>query len=699
MGNLTTLRDMGKNNLRKARYIDPSKELFSEPSSAQPAGILDIARISLAEDPETRIRAFAEARGISPERYSIRNGVITYRGDDGKMYREIPDVDFTDPMSILKNIATGIGEAVSEVPPMVTGIATAPMMMGGPLGVGASMAATGGASVLAQQGREALAEQFVGKQKGGERRALEKAAIHATTQGAGGLLSRTLGRAALRDVSRLPAVQAKIAALEDKAKRLGIPLTPAETSNLASLKVQQKMLINLPQTSDQMQGFYKKRAENISRKINRFFGKISKEESGEIAGRNIRGAAQEIISTKEGIRKKTTSPMYEKAFNQEPDVDLTNVIQYLDDQMSTAKGSLKSNLNKIRSWLHQEIEVVDDVGKKVLKTVPENRLRGGHMAKLEIDDMLQTGAGKTIGPTAERKIVEAQNLLLGDMDSASPLYKKARAEFSRMSAPIDKLKDGIVGIVANIKNQNVQDAVMKLFGPKAAGPRTIAEARSFFKAYAPKEWQAVKRQWLQAQWEAAGKEFASVETPIINQGSKFRALLLGDARKKRMMRAALDPEEFKTLSDFADVLDAAGRVKPIGSDTEWNKETLKLARSEATPRFAKFARALNFTDYGNMLENYFTERGLARNADKVAEIITSPGASKKIKELLKAKPGSPRFATMFAHIMSLGVRGKIPLIPGRRTEEIPHFVFTTRDKGRPNGLLSRQRRFPQKVKK
>tara|TARA_R110002051_G_scaffold39240_1_gene82726 strand:- start:170 stop:2269 length:2100 start_codon:yes stop_codon:yes gene_type:complete len=654
--------------------LNPGKNLIDmNPSSAKSASALDIGRISLAEDSEARIRAFAEARGIEPERYVIRKGTISYRGDDGVMYREIPKADFSDPMSIFKNIMSGIGDAISEGPKYGAGIVTAPMMLGGPKGVALSMGITGGVAAGAQATREFLAEQLVGPQKDTSYRMIKKPLVGALEQGSGGALAGKVEGLAAKDLARLPQIKGAISSLEKKASELGIHLTPAELTNLSSLKAQQKMLSNLPQSSETMVKFMRNRAEKIASRVTKYFERFSPEDSSEVAGMNIRDAAKAAIKTAEKARDQAASPLYERAWREGGKVDVSAAISYVDDELLNAKGGIAKALRSAKSLLFREIQTVVD-GKMITKIIPDDRILPLHNAKLALDDIIDIDPGSKIGPTATRKLMELKDILLAAMDDASPAYSIARESFAVGSRPIDVLKDGIIGIIANIKDANVQSAAAKLFDAGKIGPRAVSEARRILAMAAPREWQAVKRSWLQSQWEVAGKEIVSAELPMINQGPKFKNLLLGDANRRRVIKAALFGDEYKALVDFADVMEAAGRVKPIGSDTAWNQEMMKIARNEATPRLAKYARWLNFTQYGTLIENYFTERGLAKNAEKVAQIVTTPGASRKIHELLKAKPGSARFAVALVDLLSAGGQGKgLPLIPGRSTESVNRY--------------------------
>ena len=98
---------------------------------------------------------------------------------------------------------------------------------------------------------------------------------------------------------------------------------------------------------------------------------------------------------------------------------------------------------------------------------------------------------------------------------------------------------------------------------------------------------------------------------------------MGDPHQRKVLETVLSPEEFKGISDLSDVLEAAGRVKPIGSDTAWNQEMQRLANEAATPGWAKFLRLLRPLDWAKLMEDAAARHNLGKNANRIVDVITS----------------------------------------------------------------------------
>lgn len=631
--------------------IDPGaparQQSISDP--ARSASFSDIAVASLANDPQARVRYFAKQRGIPESRYSVENGQISYQGDDGKWYLEIPTGDY-GPAGVGKQIASGVGTALSTVPPAAVGMASAPLLLAGPAGMASSMGLTAAAGAAAQSLREFLANKFVGDQEISPARIAVEGATQALGQGIGGGLTSLAQRHAVKGIQSLD--RPKMAELQAKADKADIPLTPAETTGLPSLAAQQKALGNLPVSSDTMGKFYEERARRASDAVGRLLDDISPQDSPELAGRLGRKAAQDAAATAKAVRAAKAAPIYEEAFARNQSV----VSPELDRILDTPSGriALRGAVRKMR----------DDRG---LVGAPDKELTEAMREAAEVGKMTKVAIGVAKGlklrtwDYVKRSLwATAENLEKKDPDHArivkklyaqavdeldkldtTGLYSKARKVWSDDVPVVDALESGLTGAVAGLKDENLQRAAARLFNPATAGPQAMAAAKNAISRADPDAWQALKRAWLQQNWETAGREFAT--TGAANQGTKFRALVLGDARRQQMMAAALTPKEYTALTDLADVLQAAGSVKRVMSDTAWNQEMMKVGRQQATPALAKVARALRPQDWGKMIEDWATERSLGNNAERMAKIITQRGAAERLRELRQLSPSSARF--------------------------------------------------------
>lgn len=592
-----------------------------------PASFGTILKSSLADDPQTQIRAYAKARFPDlPEEEAVKkyaifeNSQIAYYDDETKQWvRETP----MKPLSRLKLF----GGRMAGKGPTAIGGAVGGAMGGVPGAVVGGAAGEGYRKVLsaALNDEPQTIEGNVGAMA-------QEGILSGVSQGVGNLVVKGSNRLAARDLSRLD--KAAMANLEAKAQQFDIPLTPAESSNLPSLKARQKALGNLSQSADDMADFYTQRGEKISGAVGKFLDDVSPTDSAEVAGKQIKGAAEKVYQEAIDTRRNWAKPIYEKVVKPENRIPSRKFKPIADDKYTAA--------------IIEKVKADPLLG---MEKLPNNSMPVLDATYKHFSDLIEV-AKRSGENNRVRLLTQKQEALRSMMDDAFPDYANARMAFEAGSRPIEALDDSIVSVIKELPGAKFQTAAKRLFDPQQSGPNAVRQARALLEKADPDAWQSVKRSWLQQQWETAGREFVSTGSPVVNQGPKFRALLLGDEPKRRMMKEALSPQEWRTLNDLADVLEAAGRVKPVGSDTAWNQEMMRLARSEATPAYAKIARGLSPQKWGQMIEDWATERSLGKNAEQMAKIITSPGAAQKLKELRQLSPRSAQFRVQLTHFLT-----------------------------------------------
>ena len=604
------------------------------------AGPVTTAKASFADDPEIVVRTFAEKRfpelpvEEAMQRYAVIDDEIIYKSDDGNLYREVPEG--WSPGAVTRRLASVAGPAIPATLGGAAGVISAPLIATGPAGAAASIAMTAGAGAAGEAMRQKIGEQLTGDPVSAKA-ILAEGALSGAAQGLGAGLVKFMGRNVARDIGRIKAGETQ--RLQQLAGREGISLTPAELTNLPSLKAQQKALGNIAGTSDDLAEFYAKRAGQAEEAVGRRLEAISPVESTEVAGGAIRSAAERAMSDVAAERAAKARPLYERAFREAGDVDVNPVLDYIDTQLKTAKGDVKSQLQKARSFLMSGDQV-------------DTSIEGLHQAKLAIDDVIQSRGETSIGNVAKARLQQVQNRLLRQIDEASPDYAEARKIFADLSPEVTKVREGLVGVIADLDDRNLQKAASSLFNPEKVGPLSVREAKSKLTKADPDAWNAIKRAWLQENWEKAGREFASSGGKL-SQGAKFRASMVGDAKRERILKEMLEPDEFQALKDLTDVLDAAGRVKPVGSDTAWNQELMRMQREEATPGAAKLARIARPQDWGRMVEEWATERSMRSQAKEILDVITSPQGIEKLKQLRKVRPGSAKAAAVVSQTLRL----------------------------------------------
>lgn len=630
------------------------------------AGLRATAVASLASNPDQRIQYYARERGVPAERYKAVNGRVAYQADDGNWYYEESANFF--PRSIKEagqQVAGMVGGAIPAGAGLVTGIASAPLLLAGPAGLGVSMAATGGAAAAGEAARQALANEFVAPAAPDRAKILGEGVTSALGQGIGAGMTALSERLVVPELVRggsRTAQQVDDAAteLERKAKGLGIHLTPAESTDLASLKAQQKMLGNMPQSADDLAAFYERRqTEQVAPAVNRFMDSISTESAPAVAGARVRDAATDAIEAAMKERTAAVRPLYEQVVQADKVVPRQQSIP-----ASTILGPGGKPLVPASKTAAQPIDSLlqDKFFAGLVKGVKGNPIyKMGEMdeaslpvldqVKKNLDDMIETA--RRAGERNRVRLLEGRRVeLLKATDSVYPQYAVARSAFEARSPEVDEIANSVIGVVSKLKDTTAKRAASVLFSETSSSPQQIGIARKVLQQRDPEAWQAIKRSWLQMQWVKAGNETLAGGPPV-NQGAKWRQALLGNETRRAHMKAALDPQEYAALRDLADVLEATGRVKPIGSDTAWNEEMKRLTRARSTPMWARVVgNAFSPQDWGRLVKDWASERALQNHAQDIVRIIQEPEARSLLRELKVVTPNSARWKAGVGHLLT-----------------------------------------------
>ena len=585
---------------------------------------------------KSAIKYFAEKRGIPETRYTVVDGEIAYQGDDGKWYKEI-----SGPAATAAYYTPDVLEAV---PSIATGIATAPS---GLLAVPTTGAVAGATNLM---------RQMIGRQVSGQEISPGQVGISALLGGvpeivpsaARGVAERRL----VRDIAEYEAP--RVAELAAAGKQYGIDLTPAEISNLASLMGQQKVLGNIPASSRTMQKFYENReVRQVAPAVNNFLESISKVGEPEVAGRMGQEALEASKKAMEAAREKAVTPLYEEAFKDAPSIDVSPLLGRVDSMLQTAKGAEKRALERVKTSLQREqtTRKFDMTGKgkgskDVKEMVPENRPMALQRAKFDIDSMFKEEAFGSMDKTIQRELEGIQNELVQILGKDNPMYLQANAKYAELSAPIEEFGKRRAGAsLTAITPDNLNQFSERLFQNNSVD--AIRYAKEQIESVNPEAWNAVVRNHLEQAWQKAGKPSARQKGMKLDTGATWSNMLLGDLNSQRALSVAMPKEQFQALRDLAKVLDAAGSVPKLGSDTAFNTEIMKQMRADAATDPIALAASgtgtlLSPQKWGERISDWAAERRFYNDADKLAKIITSPDGIDKLKQLRQLSPTSAK---------------------------------------------------------
>lgn len=618
---------------------------ISEPSMG--ASVSTAFMGGIPTDKQSAVNYFAKQRGISPSRYRIIDGDIAYQADDGKFYKEVSGLGAT--------AAYYAPDVAEMVPDIGTGIGLAPLTLLGPLGAATAATGVGGVAATTNYIRQKIAERISGQQ------------VDPFQVGLSGLLS---AGAELAPVARQGFVERRLAkdiaqvnpqmvqSLRSKAGQLGIPITPAEITNLSSLMAQQKVLGNVPESSIQMQKFYKEREAKVQSAVDDYLNSLSQVEDRAVAGNRGLQALEVQKQNLINARDKAVEPIYTAAFEASVPVNTKPVFDQIDNMLKTqpSSGKTAAYLNKIKNLLtRNDIPAVDkegnalldEAGNTVFKSGAEDRLPVLQNAKIEIDALFKEDAFSSLDRTMQAKLTNIKNNLLEQMGKDNPDYIAANKQYELLSQPINEFNERITGVsLMQMSPDNIKNFANRIF--ENPSPETIKYAKKQIIAGGGEEaWNAVTRAFLEEQWNLAKKPAKTQQGAKIDTGNTWQNIILGDQKSLKAIKAALPPDQFNALRDLAEVLEATGRVKKLGSDTAFNQLiTEELFKNppmtSITTGAARVVGGIKLDQPAKILSDWAIRKDASANAEQLARIITSPDGISRLKELKKMSPTSAK---------------------------------------------------------
>jgi hypothetical protein len=622
--------------------IEKPPVAISEPSMAASAGTAFMGGVPT--DKQAAINYFAKQRGISPRRYAVIDGDIAYQADDGKFYKEVVGLGATS--------AYYAPDVLEMAPDIVAGVALAPTALVNPLVAAGGVGAVSAGSNLA---RQMFANMTAGQK------------VDPYQVGLAGLLS---GTAELAPVARQAFIERRlakdiaqvnpnaIASLRAKAGKVGVDLTPAELTDMASLFAQQKVISNVPESTKKMQDFYKKREAQVQSAVDDYLGNLSKVEDQYVAGNRGMQALEVQRNKLIEARSDAAGPIFAAAFEESVPVNTEPVLNQIDNMMATQPptGKAAGYLRRIRDLL-QRPEI--DVNGNPLNTMrAEDRLPNLQNAKFEIDAMFKDEAFGALDSQIQRRLANIQDNLLTQMGENNPAYIAANRQFERLSQPLNEFDERITGSsLIKMAPDNLKNFANRIF--QNPSPEVIKYAKKQIIAGGGEDaWNAVTRAFLEEQWTLAKKPSKTQQGAKFDTGNTWQNIIMGDPKQMKAMQAALPREQFQALRDLADVLEAAGRVKKLGSDTAFNQliteELMKNppVTSITTGVARATGAALQPLQYGKMIADWATRKDASANAANIADIITSPDGISRLKELKKMSPTSAQRWAGLAQLLS-----------------------------------------------
>jgi hypothetical protein len=581
-------------------------------------GFLGEAKGSFASDETEWMRAAAQTlypnepiEQASQRFGKTKEGRYFHRGEDGQMYEVRP------PSGMAKYVA-GVGAGVGPALPAATGVTAGVLAM--PVSGPGAIVAGGSGSAAGEYGRQKIGDLILGDASTNSLNQGEltrEFLLGVFGQGLGAGVGKFLQRYTAEDIDRLSQVSSD--RLYDLAQQNGIRLTPAEATNLQSQIAEQKRLMGVPRAANQMGDFYTGRNQEVANAWRSALDRISPAQDAGRVGENSRAIAQGIVENVQGARTQAVNPLYQNIERQAPFVNPRDVVTFVEQQLPNAKGSDRKALQFALSQLRTTDGDATDAS-----------FRGLDAAKKSIDALLENedlATRQGIDRSAYRTLDIIRQRIIDAIDNAPGVgqqYAGARATYGDITrttvAPVEQALAPFMRINPE-RGTLLTKAGQAVMNPSERSPELVAAARrEFLNAGQEDAWNAVLRNFLQTEGAAAMKE--TVKGEAVNVGGKL-AKQFPSENVMPNLRAAMSPQQYREFTDLMDLFRATGRAVDGNSDTAFKQEALRQAKLRDQGPIAKTIGAMRPLDWAKKAQDFFGDRSYAKQADVIAQIITS----------------------------------------------------------------------------
>ena len=552
---------------------------------------------------------------------------------DGSTIIEVPTASGGTRRSVLnrpglsaQDIRSGLAQLLAFIPS--TKAAALGQTLLKKIGIGAVTAGAteqalqeGGIEFLGRKSRDPAATAFAAG-AGGLAEAVVPAvqAIRQTKQAA------KIGAASDELAQVAPAVQAG----QEASEATGIPLFQAQQTTIPAQLEKQSFVAQLPAGTQSAVKGLKAQNQAAGDAVESFLESIAPPEAVVTGAERFRGAARAAVDKAKNIRAEKASPLYKQAFLEGAEVDVSPVNEFIKAELKDlpAKGEISKSLNKVSD---------------LVKGNPSLKLL--HNVKLEIDQMLNKFGSDSLGNTTKAKVTEAKNILISQIDEASPSYKAARDAFADASPEVTKVSDSIIGKIANLDDTQLKQVSGMIFDPAQTNPQVIVRAKKAIMDVDPRAWNELIRVELEKRLgllKPKGDDFNVANVP----GQMYRALFPNDKGTKVLFNA-LNSEQKKNLKFLQTALGRAKEGRPGGSQTAAREEIKKELRGGAVQSVREFFKAPIST-----LISTGDEAAFNRRAAALSKALFDSTWKAEMKQLRVLNPNSPAAARAMTQLLN-----------------------------------------------
>lgn len=431
-------------------------------------------------------------------------------------------------------------------------------------------------------------------------------------------------------------VAGSVATAREATEATGVDLFQAQQTGVPAQLEKQAFVAQLPAgTRSAVEGL-KKQNKQAGDAVETFLGTIAPDQAVVTGSERIRTAAQTAVAATKRARSEASSPIYKQAFRRQRQ----GKIESIDlDQLQTKISSMSAQFEQrgqIAKNLNSALDKIENAGGNLQKL---------HLAKIEIDQTINSFGADAVGNTTKRFLTDIKKDLTDELIKQSPSYRAARSEFIRLSPPVTKIQESIIGKVANLDDTQLKQASSKLFDAAETNPSVVAKAKKAITDVDPGAWDEIVRVELEKRLGSIKATAADGDIQNI-PGQLFRALFPND-KSTRVLMNALDDNGKKNLNYLKTVLGRARTGRPGGSQTAAREEIKRELRGGSLQAIRQFFRAPVSTLVSTGEDAAFNRRTAA-----LSKAMYDPTWKAEMKSIRKFNPNSPAAARAMTQLLN-----------------------------------------------
>lgn len=272
--------------------------------------------------------------------------------------------------------------------------------------------------------------------------------------------------------------------------------------------------------------------------------------------------SKDVIERARLIRKEKASPLYDQAIKVEnPDVNIEPIENYINDlfeELPTV-GQAFDQISRIQKIIKSSKKKDSDFGS----------IKKLHSAKFEIDKMLKAVGDDSLDKKLQQNVLDIKDILLNQLDSASPNYKLAREIFAENTPEVERLEKSLIGSFAKYEVEDLNKVSDKIFGQNQnltnVGQVKRVKEQILSVEGGKDAWSEILRVKVERGLNMAGKNAEDTNTPAYLHKALFGST---DGSREVMMEAVKGTPIEGNLRYFDIALTRAGLGRKSGSPTE-----------------------------------------------------------------------------------------------------------------------------------